>query len=71
MNRRLFLLSPLVALVPLPAVAKPRVSGPVMIDARGADAAALARLERALLQLNYSIEPRAVAAVVSARRRGL
>lgn len=45
--------------------------GQVFIDARGADPAALARVEQALVRLNYSIEPRAVNAVSSARRRGM
>lgn len=45
--------------------------GQVFIDARGADQAAIARLEQKLLELHYSIEPRAVAAVSGARRRGM
>lgn len=40
------------------------------IDARGADAAGLARLETTVRQLNGSIERRAVAAVADARLRG-
>jgi hypothetical protein len=40
------------------------------IDARGADSAAIARLERTLRELHKSIEPRAVAAVSSERKRG-
>lgn len=42
----------------------------VFIDARGADAAAIARLESGLLALNASIEHRAVAAAVRNARRG-
>jgi hypothetical protein len=40
------------------------------IDARGADAAGLARLERRIEALNGSIERRAVSAVANARQRG-
>jgi hypothetical protein len=40
------------------------------IDARGADSAAIARLEATLRDLHRSIEPRAVAAVGAARKRG-
>jgi hypothetical protein len=41
------------------------------IDARGADAAGLARLERTIRELNGSIERRALAAVSGARGRGV
>jgi hypothetical protein len=40
------------------------------IDARGADSAAIARLEQMILALNGSIENRSVAAVYDATRRG-
>jgi hypothetical protein len=40
------------------------------IDARGADAAAVARLEAALSAMNYSFEHRAIAAVNNERKRG-
>jgi Phage-related minor tail protein len=40
------------------------------IDARGADAAAVARLEAALSVMNYSFEHRAIAAVSNERKRG-
>jgi hypothetical protein len=40
------------------------------IDARGADVAAVARIEAGLRALNYSIEQRAVGAVQSQRKRG-
>ena len=41
----------------------------VFIDARGADPAAITRLEQALVRMNMSIEPRAVGAVQEARAR--
>jgi hypothetical protein len=40
------------------------------IDARGADPAAIARLEATLRELHRSIEPRAIAAVSNERKRG-
>jgi hypothetical protein len=40
------------------------------IDARGADAAAVARMEKALQVMNYSFEHRALAAVSNERKRG-
>lgn len=43
----------------------------VFIDARGADAAALARLERTVERMDGSFERRAIAANVDAARRGL
>jgi len=47
-------------------------SGPqVYIDARGADAAAVQRLEATVRAMNGSFDRRAVGAVVDARRRGL
>lgn len=42
----------------------------ITIDARGADKAAIVRLERAIMNLNRSIEPRAVQAIGEARARG-
>lgn len=44
--------------------------GNVYIDATGADAAAISRLENAFMRLNYSVEPRAIAATTDFRRRG-
>lgn len=45
--------------------------GTFYIDARGADAGGLAKLERAIRSLNGSIEQRAVAAVFNANLRGV
>ncbi|MHA1571604.1 MAG: hypothetical protein ACTSWM_07260, partial [Alphaproteobacteria bacterium] len=42
----------------------------VFIDARGADRAAIARLENSLAQVNASIERRAVGAMFQQRRLG-
>jgi hypothetical protein len=44
--------------------------GTYIIDARGADAAGMARLETLIMQLHGSIEHRAVAAVANVRARG-
>jgi hypothetical protein len=47
-------------------------SGPTFqIDARGASVEAVQRLEKMVVALNGAIEPRAVAAVGEARRRGI
>jgi hypothetical protein len=58
--------------VETPAQQRPRGGGDTyIIDARGADAAGLARLEQMIMGLNGSIERRALTAVVNARQRGM
>ena len=42
----------------------------INIDARGADQAAVARLERVVLQMNATFNRRAISAVAESRRRG-
>lgn len=58
-------------IIPIGAAGPARAKGgdTYVIDARGADSAALARLEAMIRALNGSIEHRSVAAVIAAKRR--